>query len=269
MSTHQTKSEVRQELIEKYRSKLPTALRMVLPVVGLFVLIWLLSYPLPDYIVPPLPRIASDYVNLLTNETSQAVATFVRIVYGILSGLVVGGTIGIVMGLNKRIRDYSETFIKFLTGVPGLSWVLLAVLWFQNIQIRIVFVLFMVIFPFYALNISDAIRGIPRDFSDMVKSFRFTYSEYVRKLVIPFLVPNILATSKTTIGYATRVVIVAELVGASVGVGKALLIARSNFAVSEIYAWTFILVTMMLALQGVITFAESTLLSWQTKGGDA
>jgi ABC-type nitrate/sulfonate/bicarbonate transport system permease component len=243
--------------------------RTTAPIVGFFVLLQLFSAVTPEFVMPSVPAMAEAYVEVWTTTPRAVVATFSRVVAGLVLAFVVGVGGGILMGIDENIRDYGETFVKFLTGIPGLSWVLLAVLWFQNIQIRIVFVLFMVLFPWYALSTADAIRGIPRDLSNMVKSFRFTSLEYVRKLVAPYILPDIVAVSKSNVGYATRVVVVAELVGAATGIGKEMLIAQSQFETTFLFAWTFVLVTIMFALQGVLVIVERTQLTWRTAGSDS
>lgn len=246
---------------------IPSVVRTVVPILGFFVLLQLFAMVTPAFIMPAVPAIAAQYVDLWVTQPAAVVSTFLRIITGLVFAFVVGVGAGVLMGIDENARAYGETFVKFLTGIPGLSWVLLAVLWFDNIQIRIVFVLFMVLFPWYTLSTADAIRGIPRDYENMVRSFRFTTVEYVRKLVIPYVTPDVIAVSKSNVGYAARVVVVAELVGAATGIGRQLLIAQSQFEVTSILAWTFVLVTIMLSLQGVLVVVERTQLDWRTAGG--
>lgn len=248
---------------------LPTVVRTVVPILAFFVGLQLFSMVTPEFIMPSVPAIGAEYLSLWVTEPTAIVSTSMRVVAGLVLAFVVGVGGGVLMGINEEARAYGETFVKFLTGIPGLSWVLLAVLWFNDIQVRIVFVLFMVLFPWYTLSTADAIRGIPRDYENMVRSFRFTPVEYVRKLVLPYITPDIIAVSKSNVGYAARVVVVAELVGAATGIGKQMLIAQSQFEVTKIFAWTFVLVTIMLLLQGGLLVVERTQLSWRRAGGEA
>lgn len=248
---------------------LPTVVRTVVPILAFFVGLQLFSMVTPEFIMPSVPAIGAEYLSLWVAEPAAIAATSMRVVAGLVLAFVVGVGGGVLMGINEEARAYGETFVKFLTGIPGLSWVLLAVLWFSDVQVRIVFVLFMVLFPWYTLSTADAIRGIPRDYENMVRSFRFTPAEYVRKLVLPYITPDIIAVSKSNVGYAARVVVVAELVGAATGIGKQMLVAQSQFEVTKIFAWTFVLVTIMLLLQGGLLVVERTQLSWRRAGGEA
>lgn len=247
---------------------LPPIVRTIVPILAFFVALQAFAMVTPPYIMPPVVEIASRYVLLWVTAPGAVASTFLRIIAGLVLAFVVGVSGGVAMGLNTTAREYGETFVKFLTGIPGLSWVLIAVLWFSNVEIRIVFVLFMVLFPWYTLSTMDAVRGIPQDYKDMVRSFRFSREEYTRKLVAPYILPDIVSISKSNIGYAARVVVVAELVGASAGIGRELLVAQSQFNIVDIFAWTFVLVTIMLSLQGALLVVERTKLTWRTAGGE-
>lgn len=246
---------------------LPPIVRTILPILAFFVGLQIFAMLTPPFIMPSVADIASQYARLWFAETGAVISTFVRIIAGLVLAFVVGVSSGVAMGMSTTAREYGETFVKFLTGIPGLSWVLIAVLWFSNIEIRIVFVLFMVLFPWYTLSVMDAVRGIPRDYTDMVRSFRFSRGAYTKKLVIPYILPDIVSISKSNIGYAARVVVVAELVGATAGIGRELLVAQSQFNVVDIFAWTFVLVTIMLSLQALLVVVERTQLGWRQAGG--
>lgn len=240
---------------------------MVVPIVLFFIFLEIFASLTPPYIMPSVVDIASQYALLWVTEPGAVLSTFLRIIAGLLLAFTVGVSSGVAMGMSTVAREYGETFVKFLTGIPGLSWVLIAVLWFGNVEVRIVFVLFMVLFPWYTLSTMDAVRGIPRDYKDMVRSFRFSRRDYTRKLIAPYILPDIVSISKSNIGYAARVVVVAELVGATAGIGRELLVAQSQFNIVDIFAWTFILVTIMLSLQGVLLVVERTQLNWRNAGG--
>jgi len=246
--------------------RLPPIVRTIVPIAAFFVGLQLFAAVTPPFIMPPVSEIAVRYAEVWVAEPAAVGATFLRIVAGLVLAFVVGVTGGVVMGMSEVAREYGETFVKFLTGIPGLSWVLIAVLWFGNVEVRIVFVLFMVLFPWYTLSTIEAVRGIPDDYTDMVRSFRFSRGAYVRKLVVPFVLPDIVGISKSNVGYACRVVVVAELVGAASGIGRELLVAQGQFDIVDIFAWTFVLVTIMLALQAVLVAVERTQLSWREAG---
>lgn len=251
----------------KRRSFAPeSSARHVLPIVVFFIGLDLFAIFTPEYIMPRLRVIALAYADLWLHHFDVIQASVFRIIAGLLLGISIGIVFGIFMGTTPVLRAYGETFTKFLTGFPALALALLSVLWFQNVFHRVLFVMFIMIFPWYALGTADAIRGIPADYSNMVRSYRFTRYQYVRKLVIPQTIPNLVSITKTVVGYATRGIIIVELVGAGVGIGKSMFIAQSLFQIAELLAWTFMLVSIMFGFQAIIIVIEKSFLSWQTAG---
>ena len=49
--------------------------------------------------------------------------------------------------------------------------VIIAVLWFSNTELGILFVILITSFPFYAMNVLDGIKGVPLDYVEVIKSF--------------------------------------------------------------------------------------------------
>jgi NitT/TauT family transport system permease protein len=137
------------------------------------------------------------------------------------------------------------------------------VFWFKNPETRIFFILVMILVPFYALNILDGIRALPKEQVDMIESFRPTQLQTLRYLILPHIVPYILLTTRTVIGYGTRMVIFAELVASAVGVGSRMGLAQSTFHIDEVLAWTFFLIVLNVSLQLLVTAVERVVLKWR------
>jgi ABC-type nitrate/sulfonate/bicarbonate transport system permease component len=75
-------------------------------------------------------------------------------------------------------------------------------------------------------------------------------------MVLPAILPDILTAWKVNLGNASRVVVVAELVGATGGVGYELLQQQQVFDMAGALAWTLQLVFFVLVVQAIITIIE-------------
>jgi NitT/TauT family transport system permease protein len=53
-------------------------------------------------------------------------------------------------------------------------------------------------------------------------------------------------------------------VGAVNGVGHGLVLAQEMFSVSDVFAWTAVLVIILYVLQGLVSLAEHYLLRWRS-----
>jgi NitT/TauT family transport system permease protein len=219
----------------------------------------------PDYIMPSPMAVGKALKDLLTVDLLHVAITLARLAMAIVFSLVAGVVIGLLMGTSKKIGPYLKSLVIIDTGIPALSWMLIAVFWFKSPESRIFFILTVILLPFYALNVYEGLRSIPREWVDMMESFRPSRWQMMRYLIVPHIVPYIFLTTKSVIGYAIRMVIFAELVASAVGIGSRMSFAQSTFRIDQVMAWTFLLVILNLVLQSAASYAEKNLLSWRTE----
>jgi len=148
-------------------------------------------------------------------------------------------------------------------GIPALSWVVIAIIWFHGIEFRIFFIMVMTTLPAFTFQILDAFRSMSKDLFEMTMSFRPRRWTLFRVLIVPTIVPGILTAWKVNLGNAARVVVVAELVGATGGVGYELLRQQQLFDMAGAIAWTLQLVLFVLVVQQTITAIETWALRYR------
>lgn len=217
----------------------------------------------PDYIIPTPRQMLGALVELVTLQSRDLAITVARLAVGVVAALLLGSALGGLMGVARSVARYGNSLLFILSGVPALSWMLLAVLWFRDTETRIFFILFIVVMPFYALNVYEGIQALPRDWAEMLEVFRPTRLEVFRLLIVPHVVPYIILTTKSVSGYAIRMIVFAELIGAAVGVGARLAQAQGMFRIDRVFAWTILLVALNFVVQGAINIAERRMLAWR------
>jgi NitT/TauT family transport system permease protein len=238
---------------------------LVIDVVVVAALWQLSSYFLPPILAPSLGAIWRELLRTLTSfaDLANLGATVARLLVSLVISFVLGGVLGVAMALSEPSRRYIEPLLHMIQGVPALSWVVFAVIWFAQVEPRILFVLVVTTFPNFALHIQDAVRAVPRDMWELTRAFRATRLQTIRTLVVPAVVPEVLTAWKVNVGNATRVAVVAELVGATLGVGYQLLSAQQVFNMAGAIAWTIDLVLALAVIQMVLSAIERHLLRWR------
>jgi ABC-type nitrate/sulfonate/bicarbonate transport system permease component len=233
---------------------------------GFLLLSWqVVSLFSPEYLVPGIQLITWEFIKMAREGTLfwDTFLTLYRILQGIIGGFIFGSLLGILMGTIRKTENYVIPIVNFIMGIPALSWTLIVILWFRGTETRIFALMLAVSFPVFTHSILDAIKGISKDLMEMTLAFRPTKGQVLRMLIVPSIIPHVLTAWKVTIGFAVRVVIVAELVGASTGVGFRMLQQQSLLNMSGVLAWTLVLVLSGLAMQSVISILESRLLRWR------
>ena len=232
-------------------------------VLAIIVAMQLWSEVAPPYIMPPPVLSGKAILNALGTDYLQILITVTRLVVAVLFALVVGSALGALMALVRPLQPFLKSIIVIDTGVPALSWMLFAIFWFKAAEARVFFILAMILLPFYALNVADGIRALSRDLIEMVETFRPTRWQLFRMLILPHTVPYILMTTRSIIGYATRMTVFAELVSVSTGIGARMGLAQSNFQMEGVIAWTVVLVVLNLLIQALVAAVEKSLLRWR------
>jgi NitT/TauT family transport system permease protein len=223
------------------------------------------SFFSPPYLFPGLGVIAKDIWTILTtwDLLYQGLVTWARLLGAIAVSLLLGIPIGLLMGMSSSIDEFVRPVVKFIMGVPALNWVIIVIIWFSNVELRIGFVLVMLCTPITIFCVYDGVRSIDRKLTDMVLSFGASRLQHVRLLLWPYVKAFAFTALKLNVGNAIRTVIVAELVGAPVGIGKELDLAKNVFDLGMVLAWTLIMVGMLMLMTHGIERAETLTLRWR------
>lgn len=249
------------------RSKVSRLLDPHIPllIVG-FLAVWaIVSQFTPQYSIPSIPSVAEQIGTTLTTAEGlrNLFTTLARVVVGLACAFVVGLVLGLLMGARPKIAAYLLPPIRFIQGIPSLSWVIMAVIWFARVELRVWFVMVLVTLPGFALQVYDSYRAIPTELQDMGRSFRPTRLSLFREITLPAIAPGIFTSWKINLGLGIRMVLIAELVGATVGVGAELLSAQQLFDMASVVSWTLLLAICMLTIQGMIGLLESWVLRYR------
>lgn len=219
----------------------------------------------PHFLFPPVPDIVTRTVEILISGPLliDVLMTAGRIMAGLAGAFVLGGVLALAIGRSPSIESYLTPILVFLQGIPALSWVVIAIIWFHGTEFRIFFIMLMTTLPAFTFQILDAIRSMSKDLFEMTMAFRPRRWTLFRVLIVPTVVPGILTAWKVNLGNAARVVVVAELVGATGGVGYQLLRQQQLFDMAGAVAWTLQLVIFVLVVQQTIVFIENWLLRYR------
>jgi len=218
-------------------------------------------------IVPPLGAIGHSIWDIFSQWQNlvSLLATSIRVMVALLLSFVLGTMIGICMGSFPVVRTYARPLLHMIQGVPALSWVVFAVIWFANVEVRIAFILLIGTLPAFALYIDSAVQSVSLDLVQLGQAFRASRIQQFLKITLPAIVPEIMGAWTVNLGNGIRVAVIAELIGSTVGVGFQLLQAQAIFDMAGAVAWTLSLVAVLFIYQGIISLIEHELLKWRPK----
>jgi NitT/TauT family transport system permease protein len=234
--------------------------------IGLLAAAWqIASLFFPPFLFPSIPSIAERTLEIFLSGPLlyDVIVTALRIFAGLAGAFVLGGMIALVMARSAMLENYINPILVFFQGIPALSWVVIAIIWFHGIEFRIFFIMVLTTLPAFTFQILDAFRSMSKDLFELTMSFRPRRWTLFRVLIVPTIVPGVLTAWKVNLGNAARVVVVAELVGATGGVGYELLRQQQLFDMAGAIAWTLQLVLFVLIVQQSIVAIESVVLRYR------
>jgi len=254
---------------EQTRGALTQAALRAAQIAAPFLLLALLwqsaSFSFPKYLFPSLTDVFAHVVAIFSSWAlfSEVLATIGRILAGLIGAFLLGGALAALMYRFGAVDRFLAPILNFFQGIPALSWVVFAIIWFHGTEPRIFFIMTVTSLPAFAFQVLDALRGMSKDLVEMVMSLRPTLMKMLRAMVLPAILPDILTAWKVNLGNAARVVVVAELVGATGGVGYELLRQQQLFDMAGALAWTIQLVLFVLGVQQAIVMFETWVLRYR------
>jgi sulfonate transport system permease protein len=184
-----------------------------------------------------------------------------------LSGLLVGGSIGFLLGMSNGLFKLSEklldTTVQMVRTIPNLALLPLVILWFGiGDSARLFLVSFGVFFPIY-INTFHGIRSVDPDLIEMGQVYGLSRWQLFREVIFPGALPSILVGVRLSLGIMWLTLIVAETIAVESGIGYLAATAR-EFIRADVLIFVVVLYAILGKLSDEVTrLLERRLLKWQ------
>ncbi len=207
------------------------------------------------------PRLAvrglSELAASGTLVDSAAVSVF-RLLAGIVVALVIGVVAGVAVGQLAWLERATRPVQLFLRMVSPLSWAPVAVIAFGVGTMPVVaLVAAAAVWPILTAT-ADGVRGVRPAHRQVARSLGASRWEVVRHVVLPAIRPNVLAGLRLALGIAWVVLVPAEMLGVTSGLGYAVLNAKDQLAYDHITALIVVIGSIGFALDIVARWAFAT-----------
>ena len=145
--------------------------------------------------------------------------TIWRVVGGFILAAVVAVPLGVAMGAYKPIEAFFEPFVSFARYLPASAFIPLLILWAGIGEMQKLLVIFIGSFFQIVLMVAVTVSSTRRDLVEAAYTLGADARGIVRRVLLPSSAPAIAETLRLVLGWAWTYVIVAELIGASSGIG--------------------------------------------------
>jgi NitT/TauT family transport system permease protein len=138
------------------------------------------------------------------------------------------------MGAYKPVEAFFEPFVSFARYLPASAFIPLLILWAGIGEAQKLAVIFIGSFFQLVLMIAVTVGHTRRDLVEAAYTLGVRDRALIWRVLIPGAAPEIAETLRMVLGWAWTYVIVAELIGASSGIGHMITDSQALLATDQI-----------------------------------
>jgi NitT/TauT family transport system permease protein len=174
--------------------------------------------------------------------------TLARVAAAFLVSMILGTAIGLAMGTWRQVDSIFDSWLTILLNVPALVLIVLIYIWFGLTEAAVIVAVALNKLPTTAVIVREGARTIDRSLMDMAASFRLKRWAIFRHVFLPQLYPYLIAAARSGLALIWKIVLVAEILGRSSGVGFEIQVYFQLFDVTRILAYSlaFIFVVQLI-----------------------
>jgi NitT/TauT family transport system permease protein len=213
---------------------------------------------------PPFSTVVARLVEMIAaGEIIEPLMGSLRnLAIGFTIAVVVGITVGLLMGAYRRVEVALDVYVYALLTAPSLVFAPIMFSIFglgpePIIGVIIIYTVFIII-----INTSSAVQTVPRSLIEMGRSYCGSDWQIFRRIIIPSAMPMIMAGLRLAGARAVEGMVNGELFIAAVGLGAVIARAGNRFDATTVLAVLLLTLTIAFIVVRVIMFIDHRATSW-------
>lgn len=189
--------------------------------------------------------------------------TLTEAALGLLLAFIIGVPIGILMARFRYAHAVAEPFIMALYSLPRVALAPLFIIWFGIDLFSKVMMSFSTVLFIFMLNIHEGLKTIDKDLLELFRTMKAPRGYVLRKVILPWLVPWVIASLRIGIGLSLVGAVVAELIGSSSGLGWYIEYSAGRLDTTGVFAGLVLLTVIAVAGNLLVGLLERHYSSWR------
>jgi NitT/TauT family transport system permease protein len=226
-----------------------------LPRAGLIDRIWL----------PPLSQVLAVALKMLeTGELQRNFGSSVgRSALGFGLAIILAVPLGLAIGWYARVRSFLGPVLEFFRNTSALALLPVFILFLGIGEAsKVGIITFACFFPIL-LSTIGGVKGVDPLLIKCARSLNLSTVQIFTKIVLPSAVPFIFTGFRLGAQNSILVLIAAEMVGATSGLGHLIVYAQSNFLIAKMYAGILTIALLGLGINQALVAIEHRLSRWR------
>ena len=220
----------------------------------LVILAWhILSISFPLLIASPYETLT--YIITIDKQIlSRAITiTLINSVTGFLIAMIMVSLIALLSYFSGFFRYFTNALNRFIQSVSVLVWAIIFIMIFGvTSSLPPILVTAMASFPILLSSMMEALNSLELEYYELTKILELSRIKEFRHIILPGSVPYMISASRSALGIALRISVVAEAFGSSGGIGYQLVYSYDLGLKVGVFAWSTLLILLMLVLDQLI-----------------
>ena len=148
-----------------------------------------------------------------------ALYSLLRVGKGYLLALLIGTPIGFMLGLSRTFYETFDPIIQFLRPISPLAWLPLGLVIFRQSEPAAVFTIALCAMWPTVINTAMGVRSISQDYLNVGRVLKLSRLKMLTKIIVPASLPYVFTGYRLSLGLAWLVIVAAEMLTGTPGVG--------------------------------------------------
>lgn len=216
-------------------------------------------------LLPSLGEIAIAFQQSIADGTlwQHVYASLARVVQGFVLAFALAVPIGVLMGSSQTAGALIDPVVELLRPVPPIAMIPLAILWFGIDEFSKVFIIAYGAFFPILVNTMAGFREVDPVHVRAAQTLGAGRARIFRDVVLRSAFPMIVVGARLGMGMAFIVLVAAELIASSQGLGYLINDARYSFRTDQVFLGMICIGVLGFALNRVLLGIERRLLRWR------
>jgi len=176
--------------------------------------------------------------------------TLLRVGASFVLAMTGGAAIGILMGQSRRADAFFDLWLVLGLTMPALVIIYLCYLWGGLVEAAAIVAVALSKLPNTAVILREGARAVDRQLLQVADVLELSRGRRLRQVYLPQLYPYFMAATRSGLSLIWKIVLVAEAIGRSNGVGFQLSVYFQFSDITNILAYTASFVAVVLAVEG-------------------
>jgi len=221
----------------------------------LFIASWDVGNQIYGNLILPSPLETFQTLVIMLQDESvieEIKTTLYRSALGFGLSLLLGSTLGLLAGFFATASMMSRPIVTILMGMPPIAWIVLAMIWFGMGDETVIFTVVIASFPIIFVGALQGTRTLEGDLKEMADSFNLPWHMKFIDVYFPHIFSYVFPAWVSGLGMAWKIVVMAELLASSNGIGASLAVARSQLDTPTALALVSIMVGSLMIIEYII-----------------